>query len=107
MLLHGFDKTINGTTIDDRICNRVMNLIDFQREVEYICDEYVLSTDRTTALVALPDLCVLLCRVSRGLSLGRGNISILGLPKCGKKVLVELCTYLIHGKIYRISDNYD
>lgn len=31
----------------------------------------------------------------------------MGLPKCGKKVLVELCTYLIHGKIYRINDNYD
>jgi len=52
-------------------------------------------------------MCVQLCRISRGLTLKKGNISLIGLPKCGKKVLLELSSYLIHGKIYHIADNYE
>lgn len=33
-------------------------------------------------------MCIQLCRVSRGLTLKKGNVSIVGLPKCGKKVLI-------------------
>jgi hypothetical protein len=67
----------------------------------------LLSLDKKESLIALPELCVFLCRVSRGLSLLQGHVSIVGLPKCGKKVLLELCNYLLHGKMYKIKDNYD
>ena len=50
---------------------------------------------------------MLLCRISRGLQLKKSNISLIGLPKCGKKIIVYLCNYLLKGKIYRSNNKYD
>jgi hypothetical protein len=38
VLLHGFDRTANGTGIDTSICNKVSDLEELMREVDYICD---------------------------------------------------------------------
>lgn len=55
VLLHNFDKTINGIAIDEKLCLKVDSMTDFMREVEYICDEYILTNDIShLSLVVIP-----------------------------------------------------
>ena len=73
--------------------------------VQYIADDYTMySGDTITSIMVFPEMCVHLIRISHTLMISGSHMLLVGLPVCGKKIILKLAMHLLRGLILTVEN---
>ena len=99
--------SLNGSNLAVNHLEEVLDLVELTSQMQCICDEYIKISQSEQTIIVFPEMIEYLVKVSRTLSLDSSHVCLVGLSKCGKKVVIKLAIYLLNCESYFVRDSVE